>query len=134
MKYCPYCGKEYPDNVTKCVIDNYLLPDVADSASSKGQIDLTAQRTEPNAGVEAPESVNNGPAYAAYPDYRWSARDGWKCLGMFLILGIVFALCTFMLDMHSNAFQTWRWSGFGRALPQRDSFMRRVVGDCHAYA
>lgn len=81
MKKCPYCGKEYSDDATNCAIDNELLldnPPKTQAASKKHEPHLT------------------------FPDYKWSARDAWKCLGMILILTFVavFILAIILIALH----------------------------------
>jgi membrane protease YdiL (CAAX protease family) len=112
MKCCSYCGREYPDDAVKCAVDHYALPNVGDCSSSTGQADPPGQKMHSNRVVEVAAGASESD-YAAYPDYQWSARDAWKCLGMFLLIGTVFAVSVFLFDMHSAAFRLWRWSGLG---------------------
>lgn len=77
MKKCPYCDKEYPDDATVCVVDTTVLVD--------------------NPPKPAVEAVKSGPVestpYLKYPDYQWSARDAWKCIGILVCLTfVVFAI------------------------------------------
>lgn len=76
MKKCPYCGKEYPDEATNCVIDGELLSDNSPQlvAVKKQDVKTAPQKDEP---------------YLTFPDYKWSARDGWKCLGTLFLFGFV---------------------------------------------
>jgi membrane protease YdiL (CAAX protease family) len=76
MKKCPYCGKEYPDDVTNCVIDGELLSD------SSTQL-ATAEKKEVKAAPKKDEP------YLTFPDYQWSAIDAWKCVGMLFLFGFV---------------------------------------------
>jgi membrane protease YdiL (CAAX protease family) len=75
MKSCPWCGKEYPDDSTICFIDGKSLLD------NEPQLCSEKPKLEPPPDEHAP--------YLAFPDYQWSARDAWKCLGMVLVFEIV---------------------------------------------
>jgi membrane protease YdiL (CAAX protease family) len=93
MKRCPYCGKEYPDDATHCSIDRHPLPGDTPQLSST---------------VEA--AVEN-PIYLVFPDYKWSARDAWKCIGIILVFGLVLVSVSLALNAQFPAFYR---SGFGR--------------------
>jgi membrane protease YdiL (CAAX protease family) len=73
MKKCPYCGKEYPDDVTVCAIDTETLVDYI----PKTITDEKPVKLEP---------------YLTFPDYQWSARDAWKGLGSIFLLSFIAAL------------------------------------------
>ncbi len=114
MKRCPYCGKEYPDAVANCFIDGSPLPEVAlDPPSGKVQANVPGQRLDSADAVAELEVENKHQSDLAYPDYQWSARDGWKCLGTFLVIGFVLHSGIFVLDTHFHTFHRWRWSGLG---------------------
>ena len=66
MKKCPYCGKEYPDDATVCVVDTELLVE-------------HPPKPKPAKEISPPEP------YRPWPDYQWHAKDAWKCIG-FLVL------------------------------------------------
>jgi membrane protease YdiL (CAAX protease family) len=92
VKNCPYCGKEYSDEVTVCSIDGETLFD-----------DKPQQKPEPKPNTP----------YVTFPDYQWSAKDAWKCLGILLILENVLALIFSALDWEFRSFYVWHKSGFG---------------------
>jgi hypothetical protein len=80
MKKCPYCGKEYSDDATNCAIDNELLldnsPQLAKAEEKKAE--APAEKRQP---------------YLTFPNYKWSSRDAWKCLGIIFCLSfVVFAI------------------------------------------
>jgi hypothetical protein len=60
MKKCPYCGTEYPDDVSECPTDRQPLP-------------------EHSSGEDA-EKGKKEPIYVTYPEYKWSAKDAWKSI------------------------------------------------------
>jgi membrane protease YdiL (CAAX protease family) len=97
MKRCPYCGKEYPDEAICCSIDGQSLPD------NHPQSQPSAEQT-----VDAPSGKNT--PYLTFPDYKWSARDAWKCFGMILVFGFVLSLVNRLLDLN---FPNFMGSGFG---------------------
>ena len=100
MKSCSYCGKEYPDDVTNCSIDGESLrdnnpqPPISDDLIVKAFPDKNAP-------------------YLTFPDYRWSARDAWKCIGIFLVFEIILEMFISVLDWHCPGFFDWHKSGFG---------------------
>ena len=108
MKRCPYCGKEYPDEVARCFIDNFSLPAFAVEQEN-------ALPKLPDSGAAPPNScpAPKPDLTLTYPDYQWSARDAWKCLGMLFLLGLVFSAGVSAIDMHWRAFHHWRRSGLG---------------------
>jgi membrane protease YdiL (CAAX protease family) len=104
MKKCPYCGNEYPDDATNCAIDNELLLD------NSPQL-VTAEKKEAEAAPKKEEP------YIVFPDYKWSARDAWKCVGMILVFGFLWDLIVVGMDWHFLGFYNWRESNpFGRCL------------------
>src|SRR2546423_6236985 len=113
MKCCPYCGKEYPDDVVKCFIDGYSLPEpVSNVPSSKEKANLTGQALDSSGA--APGSTESKHDFAlTYPDYQWSARDAWKCLGTLLLIGFIFRTGVYATAQHFQAFHDWRSSGPG---------------------
>jgi hypothetical protein len=107
MKRCPYCGKEYPDEVARCFIDNYSLTELVVQENAPSQT--------PDSSVALPDSrsVLKPDTTLAYPDYRWSASDAWKCLGMFLVIGFLLSTGISVMDTYFPAFHRWRRSGLG---------------------
>jgi len=96
VKSCPWCGKEYPDDATICFIDGKSLSD-----------------NEPQlfSGTEGIDPLpDENPPHPTFPDYHWSARDAWKCIGMILVFGVVLFLVNRVLDLQ---FPSFYGSGFG---------------------
>src|SRR6516162_9641095 len=81
MKECPYCGNEYSDDTTMCPIDRQPI-------NESGAIAATLEPAQDVAPENSPSS-RKSETFAVYPEYRWSARDAWKCLGMILVLHIL---------------------------------------------
>ncbi len=100
MKSCPYCGKEYLDDMTNCSIDGELLRD------NNPQPPISDEQI-----VEGLPNKNE--PYLTFPDYRWSARDAWKCIGMILIFEFMLDLVLFTMDSHFPGFYRWRETGLG---------------------
>ena len=98
MKTCPCCGKEYSDDVMSCSVDGELL--VIDTP----QLLPATKPEEERAGPEI---------YPVFPEYRWSARDAWKCLGIILVLQFILGMIYFALESNIPAFRSWHASGFG---------------------
>ena len=85
MKSCPWCGKEYPDDAMICFIDGKsLLDNESQLFSGEKKPDPLPDKNEP---------------YLTFPDYQWSARDTWKCLGMVLIFEIVLSFVNRALNV-----------------------------------
>lgn len=75
MKKCPYCGKEYPDDATVCIIDTEVLVE----HPPKPKVEEDPQPLpDVKPAATAPDLL--------WPDYQWSARDAWKCIGMIILL------------------------------------------------
>jgi membrane protease YdiL (CAAX protease family) len=87
MKKCPYCGKEYPDDATVCIIDHEVLEgDAPEPPADKEPIaDAAPAKVEP---------------YLTYPEYQWRARDAWKCIGIIFVLGFFLAALTYSVSSH----------------------------------
>jgi membrane protease YdiL (CAAX protease family) len=100
MKKCPYCGREYPDDTTVCLIDRESLPDNDPQLPLSGgpMVDALPDKDGP---------------YLTFPDYQWSARGAWKCLGIILILDTVLFLVIDGVGSRIPVFNTWHGSGFG---------------------
>jgi membrane protease YdiL (CAAX protease family) len=77
MKKCPYCGREYSDDVTRCALDDYELP-----SNDSPQL-ATAEKQSAETALKKDEP------YLTFPDYQWSAMDAWKCIGTLLLLVII---------------------------------------------
>jgi hypothetical protein len=100
VKNCPYCGKEYPDEATKCLIDGEPLAD------NNPQPSISVEQT-----IDAPLDKNT--PYLTFPDYQWSERDAWKCLGMIIVFEIFLEIIISGLDSRFSDFRKWHGSGFG---------------------
>jgi membrane protease YdiL (CAAX protease family) len=100
MKKCPYCGKEYADEATICLIDGESLRDnnPQPPISDKQIIDVATDKNAP---------------YLTFPDYQWSARDAWKCLGTIVVFEIFLEIIGLVLDSCFSDFRKWHGSGFG---------------------
>jgi membrane protease YdiL (CAAX protease family) len=100
MKSCPYCGKEYPDDAITCSIDGESLRDKNPQTPIFGEqiVDALTDKNAP---------------YLTFPDYQWSARDAWKCLGMLFIIGFALGGVFIVLDLCFPSFRNWRVNGFG---------------------
>src|SRR6516164_523414 len=104
MKRCPTCGAEYPDDSTICAIDQTPFE----------QSDIANLNTTPRSASEHP---GHKAVTLTFPDYQWSARDAWKCVGMILVFQLVFGLVLAAIDLHFYGFYKWReYRGFGRCL------------------
>ena len=82
MKKCPYCGKEYPDEATVCIIDAHPLID-----PSKPTVE-EAPPVKEEPPPPKPEPAKDD-THLIWPDYQWSARDAWKCIGILCMLLVV---------------------------------------------
>jgi membrane protease YdiL (CAAX protease family) len=92
MKRCTYCGAEYPDDAVVCTIDQRPLPDPAS--------DPTPSKKEK-------------PTPRVFPEYQWTPRDAWKCIGTLVVLGFLLATAWFALRHYVPGFRSWRESGPG---------------------
>ena len=92
MKRCPYCGAEYPDDTEVCTLDRQPLP-------PSGNAEVEIDRTKP--------------VRHTWPEYQWSARDGWKCLGMFLLLELLLIPVTMVMTSCLPGFAIWLKTAFG---------------------
>jgi membrane protease YdiL (CAAX protease family) len=81
VKKCPYCGEKYSDEATVCVIDREILIDPLKPPVEEMQ----PVKEEP---PPRPKPAVND-AHLIWPDYKWRARDGWKCIGIIVCLGII---------------------------------------------
>jgi len=98
MKHCPYCGAEYPDDASMCSIDGHpLQEDVPEPPPISEQVKKASEKT----------------AYLTFPDYQWSARDAWKCLGIILVFQFLLDFLIAMVELRFPSFFNWRASGFG---------------------
>lgn len=104
MKKCPYCGKEYPDDATVCIIDTETL------------IDPSKPSAEEESPIKEEKPLQTKPTkdkpYLVWPEYQWRARDAWKCLGVIFCLGFIFSVVRHFEYLIFPAFSR---SGFGYA-------------------
>ena len=103
MKSCPYCGKEYPDDVNVCSIDGEALWGNEANLSPSSE-----QPADPLPDKEG--SAAKDRSYLTFPEYQWSARDAWKCVAMIFVFGLILALVERVLGLQFRSF--WS-SGFG---------------------
>jgi len=113
MKRCLYCGKEYPDDVARCVTDGYVLPVASDPSSSSEREGNSDNRQNPIIPASASDAGGGYQFALTYPDYQWSARDGWKCLGAFFVFAFMWWAGIFVMDTQFHPFHAWQLSGFG---------------------
>jgi len=100
MKKCKYCGKEYPDDVDKCAIDDYPL-ELLDSRANP-----IPPSVPPPVLHEAKKSPNG--RYLKYEDVPWYRREP----GVLAFIGVLFcgfatiALCVICLtgDVYKNSY------------------------------
>lgn len=99
MKKCPYCGKKYSDEMEFCLVDSEPLRELAGNPSPPLAADTDKQEVEKS--------------YVAFPNYKWFARDAWKCLGMLLVFELVIGLFLAGLDSTLPVFHRWHRTGYG---------------------
>jgi membrane protease YdiL (CAAX protease family) len=102
VKRCDYCGKEYPDEATVCAIDRNPLPELLKSG-------------EGSVVAIPPPYIERTKNEAVYPEYRWSARDGWKFLGMIFVFDLMWYSVMRALYWFPP-FYHWRWGPYGDAI------------------
>jgi len=114
MKLCPYCGKEYPDDAVQCSTDGYTLPQIVEDAPSARERENGPDQTlEPTGAAAVGKIPSNRQRSVTYPEYQWSARDGWKCMGMLLLIGFLLSAGRLALDRLFPPFHTWRLGPVG---------------------
>jgi membrane protease YdiL (CAAX protease family) len=97
MKQCSYCGTEYPEGTAFCAIDHQPL-------------DPPALETRPEAVASAPPPVPYNPD-AIYPEYRWTARDGWKFIGMMIVFDVLWYVVMRGLRLQLPSVYELMWGG-----------------------
>jgi membrane protease YdiL (CAAX protease family) len=100
MKNCSYCGREYPDDAIVCAIYGMSLPDFSSKAS---EVPETSRS----------QTATTGIPYIVFPEYRWTARDAWKALGMLVVLEFVFQTVILLTGRSFPVFYRMRTSGLG---------------------
>lgn len=105
MKRCAYCGREYPDDTAVCLIDRTPLENPAGAAEESA-----------NNTASAPSDASKSDANSNYSGNRWSARDGWKFVGMsvlftFALAGLIVFLL-FFADIRIS--RAWTQSAVGQ--------------------
>jgi membrane protease YdiL (CAAX protease family) len=117
MKRCPYCGAEYPDDASVCSIDRQPLPENVPQPPPASEQIIDPAPVAVGNGAAPPqgqmETADKNTPYLTFPDYQWSARDAWKCLGMLLVFGVVLGPVVFVPGLLFPGFHRWHGSGFG---------------------
>ena len=110
MKKCPYCGEEYPDSTVYCQTDHFALSPSSPEPGKALEVmaPLPSQQGDPT-------SITQQDPYLLYPDYRWRARDGWKCLGFLVVIEIVLGFMFYALRLQPTL-RAWYDSGYGYVL------------------
>src|ERR1041385_6540125 len=109
MKRCPYCGKEYPHDAVQCPTDGYTLTDpLVNVLPIQERVDTSKEELEPTAAPLDKNSTSAHEVSQTYPGYRWSARDAWKCIGMFLLIDFIVDLVIHAIDGAYLPFRSWR--------------------------
>ncbi len=100
MKKCTYCGKEYPDDVVKCAIDDYPVY----------ELDPRGVPVPPVVPPPLPAIAKKSPdgRYLKYEDVPWYRREP----GAIAFIGVLFcglvstALCIICLtgDVYKNSY------------------------------
>jgi hypothetical protein len=85
-----------------CPIDRNPLENPDNPEEEKAQAAVAGSVTE-----------DQNEDYSVYPEYRWSARDGWKFVGMVLVLNLLWYVVTGALYRTSPHFAHWRWGPMG---------------------
>jgi membrane protease YdiL (CAAX protease family) len=102
MKKCSYCGAEYSDDATACVTDQTPL----DQPHFKNPDPIP-----PTTGEKPYQNTAN----LTFPDYQWSAKDAWRCLGMLVVFETLLGFLYIAMDWNIHGFYEWReHSPFGR--------------------
>lgn len=107
MKRCEYCGTEYPDDTTVCTIDRQPL--AGDGAA------VTMAQAEKGVITAPLTARKKSNTYVPYPEYRWSARDAWKYLGMGVVFHTTWYFAAGALGYISPDFHHWYRSPVGHA-------------------
>jgi membrane protease YdiL (CAAX protease family) len=102
MKRCTYCGTEYPDDATVCVIDRTPLEDPIVRAQEK-----VGDTANISSGARQ-EDLD-----VVYPEYQWSAKDGWKFLGMILVFDLLWYVVMEALFWNFRSYAHWRVGPYG---------------------
>jgi len=102
MKRCAYCGKEYSEEMTLCAIDGNPLENLGGSEEGKA-----------NAAVAGSVAGSQNEVVLVYPEYKWSARDGWKFFGMVVVFNVLWYFVFGALYRIFPHFWDWRWSPVG---------------------
>jgi hypothetical protein len=101
MKRCTYCGAEYSDNAAVCAIDGNCLDDPAKPVKEKAPV------------VGSPTVIHE---HKIYPEYQWSARDGWKFLGMILMFNFLWLLMTIAFNGYIPGYRAWHSGPYGTVI------------------
>lgn len=102
MKRCAYCGTECPDDAVLCPID-------------RTPFDEPIKAVTENSNAAASPAVSQDPDQI-YPEYRWSARDGWKFLGMILVFDFLWYLVWDALYRSVPQYAAWHRGPYGSTI------------------
>ncbi|HUA67399.1 MAG TPA: type II CAAX endopeptidase family protein [Candidatus Saccharimonadales bacterium] len=108
MKSCPYCGAEYPDDVTVCPVDQQPLPQ-ATGANQVREI-VATEAAPPQSQSELSGKISSD---MAWPEYRWSPKAALKCIGTIILLDFIVSFILGGFEHRSSSFREWRFGGFG---------------------
>lgn len=106
MKACPYCGKEYPDDATVCAIDQERLDPPPSPI-------VQSSHTAPSEVADGSATIPKDDSNLVFPEYQWSARDGWKFFGMTVVFAVLWYVITGALYRRFDRFYHWRWGPVG---------------------
>lgn len=77
MKTCPYCGKEYSDDVVLCAVDRYELePPIPSSTLELSNAQI----------LISPAPIPRTDGRLVFPEYRWSQWDAWMFFGVMVVI------------------------------------------------
>lgn len=109
MKQCPYCGRDYPDEAERCLTDGSVLLDIRPVSVVEQKLDAPL-----TPGAEQVMAVEPNKAMDAV-EFKWSALEGWKCLGMLLVFSAVLGMVIGIINGFAPQTRGWNRSSSGYA-------------------